>query len=95
MKKLLIALAICFISTNVMALEGTIDSMLSNNTGVTKVRLANTAGGLTGTIPIIGTAEAQKAMIALALTAKSTGATVDLWYGTVDGSTGWYSVTIK
>lgn len=91
MKKLLLAVAVAsLMSVSAMATEGTIGNVIVRSDGVVKVVLAKTTGG--GTTRLIGgEVDAQKAMLALVLTAKSTGATVDAY----NDGTYWTNITMK
>ena len=91
MKKILIAVvAAGLMVTGAMAVEGTITKIETKSDGSVKVILEKTAGGNTGKV-LDGTPEANKAMLAVALTAKSTGATVDAY----NDGTKWTNITIK
>ncbi len=91
MKKLLLAVAVAgLVSVSAMATEGTISRVIVSSNGEVKVVLEKTDGGSITKL-IGGTVDAEKAMLALALTAKSTGDTVD---GYNDGTT-WTKIIIK
>lgn len=97
MKKMLATvIAVLVMSINAYAIDGTIDQVRisgADNGALVYVRLAD---GVTVYAKwLAGTAEAKKSMLATILTAKSSGADVTLYIGTVDGVTGWNTVILK
>jgi len=99
MKKLTLStflvLASLLVPITSSALEGTVSTVHIQDNGDARVRLAKTAGGETGNILLVGSADAKKAMLATVLSAKATGDTIDLWYGQSGGVYGWTNVIVK
>ena len=92
MKKVLVAaIAASLMSVTAMATEGTISAVIVKSDGSVKVTLAKAAGGSTTKAVNGATADANKAMLATALTAKSSGATVDAF----NDGTIWTNITLK
>ena len=97
---LLVLMALGLISSSLMAGVGTVTSVRAKFDGSTYVTLKRASDGVETTNILVGTPEAIKAMIAIALTAQSTGAaTIELYFGTYDTTSGsisgWSSVNIK
>lgn len=98
MKKVLFtALVASILGANAFGdtITGTVESVTANAYGVIKVVIRKTDDTLSYPKIILGTADAQKTMSAVALTAKSSGATVDLLTSTYDGQTGCVSLVLK
>lgn len=93
MKKVMLGvLAVGMLATSGMAayIQGKVIGVITYN-GTTKVRITKDAGGDT-IRPLTGTADAVKAMTAIALTAKSTGNKVQMYVGTYNSVTGWIGI---
>ncbi len=85
MKKLLFAaVAVGMMSTSAMALEGSVNKIITKSDGTIKIVIETTGRILDGT------AEANKAMLAVALTARSATYTVEAFS---DG-TKWTNISI-
>ena len=97
MKKILIsAIAMSLMAVSAFGTDGTVDSLKVENDGTVMLRLTKDTGGLTNIFPIVAASpDALKALIAVALTAKTTGAAISANYGTVDGVSGWVDFTMK
>ena len=90
MKKVLMAvLAAGLMVTSASALEGKITKVITKSTGEVKVVLAITGGGVSAKV-LNGTADANKAMLAVALTANSTDKTVEMY----DDGVKWTYISI-
>ena len=89
MKKILLAAII--MSVGAFAADGTVSSVMLKSNGVVKMTLKRTSDSEMLERVINGTAEANKAMLATILTAKSTGATLDAYS---DGIT-WTKIYLK
>ena len=97
MKKLFLALIISgMMFTNALATEGTVKEIKVYSSGDAFITFTKSSDGLdTNSLRILGDAESVKKILSLALTAKSTGSTVD-WAGQqIGGVWGWTSLTIK
>ncbi len=80
MKRLLLAVVVVgLMSTGAMALDGTISKVIVKSDGVVKVVLEKTSGGPFARTIACDTMDADKAMLAVALTAQSTGATIEAY----------------
>ena len=88
-KMLLATLVAGLMSVSAMAVEGTIGKVTVKSDGTIKIVLAKTAGGNIAKV-LGGTADSDKAMLAVALTAKSSGATVDAY----NDGTIWTNISI-
>lgn len=96
MKKMFLAtLVVGLMSTSVMALDGTIGLIKAQANGAVVVGIIKTdlSPGPVGSL--VGTDDAKKAMLAIALTAKSSTANVAMTWGNVDGVDGWKIITLK
>ena len=92
MKKILLAAVLAgLMSTSVMALEGTVSKVMMLSDGTATISILQ-LDGITRTKAVAGTAAANSAMIAIALTAKSAGtSTVEAYH---DGTI-WTTLIIK
>ena len=98
MKKMLIAGAVAsLMSTGVFAgtISGTIDTITANAYGIVKIVIKKDDNTLSYSKTILGSADAKKAMTALAMTAKASSASVDVVTATYDGETGCTSIIMK
>lgn len=97
MKKILLSLAVMsLMSASAFAgILGKVSTVDVDNNGIIKVVIAKSSGGNTYSQPLVGTADAIKAMYAMILTAKSTSADVDVTLGTVDSITGWKKIILQ
>lgn len=95
MKKILfIAAAVSLISSSLLAVDGKVNSVKMKSDGVAamEIILADTS---VINKPLVGTADAIKAMFAMALTAKTGGYDVTVFSGTVPEGTGWKTMILK
>ncbi len=92
MKKLLLATLVAgLMSTSALALDGTITKISITSSGVTKIIITTSTGSSTKkTIGDISS-DAGKAMLAIALTAKSAGDPVEAYH---DG-TSWTALSVS
>ncbi len=96
MKKMMIALiTMGLMAVSAFGTDGTVDRIQVMNDGTVKLRIKKADDSLTNILPIVASGDALKALTAVALTAKTTGAQVTADYGTVDGVSGWVNFTIK
>lgn len=95
-KLLLITILTGLISTSAMAaVLGTVTGITIFGNDVVKVRVLPNAGGDSINRPLHGTTDSIKAMLATALTAKTTGSTVSLSGTSVDGALVWNIIAIQ
>lgn len=95
MKKMLMtALAVVLFSTNAIALVGTVKTIKQQPGGVVTVGISDSSGA-TQWKPIVGEIDAKKGMLAILLTAKAMGATVEGIAGDYSGVSGWRAIIIK
>lgn len=97
MKKFLLTTLVIggLFGTNVMAgTIGTVEVVKVNSIGTVKLSI-NKGSNLTALKPIVGTAEAQKAMLAILLTAKASGKIINASTGDYNGVTGWSTIEIQ
>jgi len=93
MKKILLsAVVMAVMSTNLMATVGTLTKVLADSQGNVYVTVKQADDSLR-TRPFLGTADAIKAMTAVALTAKTTGVVVDLNPANEGGVAGWSNIS--
>ncbi len=91
MKKMLLAIfAAGLMSSSLIAAVGTVDLVQVLSDGTVKIRILKEDSTLTAITPCVGTVEANKAMLAIALTAKTSGSTVK----TIYGNSGWESIML-
>ncbi len=92
MKKMILAtLATGIMSVGVFAADGTVNTVVIKVDGVVKMELKKAIDDSLMLRTIDGTVEANKAMLATVLTAKSSGATIDAYS---DG-TKWTKIILK
>ncbi len=96
MKKLLFsAFLIGAMSSNLMAIDGTVSSITAKDDGSIRVDVTD-AGSHVTSKALAGTTDAIKAMLAIALTAKTTNSDVTVYGGTAgNGTVGWKTIIIK
>lgn len=95
MKKFMMGLVIAgLMTTSAMAAVGTLSAVRATANGTIYVKLQRSSDNVQVLNKLVGTADAIKAMMAVALTAKASASTVDLSFGTYDGVSGWASVNI-
>lgn len=95
MKKILLStLLVGLMSTSLMAIEGKINSIKVKNDGNIFVEILKVDTSVKEN-QLVGTADAVKAMLAMALTAKTSDATVQVYSGTVSEGTGWKTLILK
>ena len=91
MKKILLAaIAVGMMSTSAMALVGTVEKIQIKSDGEVTIVLKKLDGTGNARHILAGTADANKAMLAAALTAKSTSATVEMY----NDATSWTNITL-
>ena len=96
MKKILfVAAAVSVISSSLMATDGTVNSIKVKSDGVVAMEIVNSADQSLINKPLVGTADAVKAMLAIALTAKTSNSNITVFSGTVPEGTGWKTIVIK
>lgn len=95
MKKLLLSIvAVGLMSTSLMAIEGKVNYIKVKNDGSITVEILKADTTVKENL-LVGTADAVKAMLAMALTAKTTDSTVTVYSGTVDEGTGWKTLILN
>ena len=98
MKKILLsAVAMAVMSVSAFADTGTIGKLnfAANGAVWIDLQINGDANVVVSKQLAAATDDTKKALIAAILTAKSTGATVTMWAGTVHGVTGWKNVILK
>lgn len=93
MKKILAAtMATVIMSVSAFGAVGTI-TKIRYKAGESAAVTLTAADGTVSVQRLVGTAEDQKAMLAVLLTAKTSNATITLSAGTIDGLSGWTAVS--
>lgn len=90
MKKFMMSFAaMSVMAVSAFSAQGTVGDIAANANGNMTVQVGANVQKLVGTV------DAKKAMFALALTAKTTGATVVAVPGTIDSESGWKIIKLK
>jgi len=97
MRKVLVSLmAVGLLSSSAMAFMGKVTQIVAKSNGVILVQVTPTDSNLpVKKNGLVGTADAKKAMLAIALTAKSTDSIIITDGGSYNGKSGWKTVKIK
>lgn len=96
MKKMLVTLiTLGLMSTSTFAYTGKVGTIYTEADGTIKVSFIKEDQSVSGGWPLVGTVDAQKNMLALLLTAKTTEANVDYYINTVNGDKGWFRIDLK